>query len=241
MDLVFLHLPIVDSTNTYAKKHFAEFAPGKMTCVYAEQQTAGRGRYDRKWHSPSGSNIYATLAFRLSKEVLYVECIGLLLTLSLAEVLIQEGLHPKIKWPNDIQLHGKKISGTLTETVFHPHGVDLFVGIGINVNTPPEEFVHLDQPVSSLKIEARRSWDRDALLKRLIHQFLNSLETFKKEGFSPFHKAFERLLAYQGKTVRCFDGNKEWVGICRSITPEGHLILELAHGKLHTLSAGDLS
>ncbi len=235
-----IHLDSVDSTNTYAKKHCNEFPSGQITCVAAEEQTAGRGRYQRKWVSPRGVNIYATFYFRLPLHTLHLISLSQVMAYSFASVLMREGLHPKIKWPNDIQLEGKKVSGVLCETQFYQDHVDLFLGIGINVNLDAKTAAQIDQPATSLLIETGKKWDKDALLKKLQKQFAEDLEKFKKSGFIPFHSQFENLLAFKGETIRCFDGKKVWVGICHSLTNDGQLNLYLPDKTIHTVLSGDI-
>lgn len=236
-----IQLDTVDSTNSYAKQHAASFAPDKITCITAEEQTAGRGRYQRKWISPRGVNIYATFYFHLPLPALHLGSLSQVMSYSFAALLLKEGLHPQIKWPNDVQLNGKKVSGVLSETIFHQKYVEIFLGIGINVNMEADALEHIDQPATSLKHETGRIWDRKELLKKLQKQFSSDLEKFKKEGFRPFHGAVEKLLALKGQTVRCFDGKKEWVGVCHSLADWGGLNLLTPDQKIHTLLSGDIS
>lgn len=233
-----IHLDKVDSTQAYAKEHASEFPGNQITCVTAEEQTAGRGRYQRKWISPRSVNIYATFYFRLPRETLHLVSLAQVMAYSLSMVLLREGLHPKIKWPNDIQLSGKKLSGVLCETVFQKEEVEILLGIGINVNM--ESTPLIDQPATSLKIETGRKWDRAALLKHLQKQFVIDLEKFKKEGFTPFHSQFENLLAYKGETVRVYDGKKIWMGVCHSLTSDGQLNLYMPDKTIHTVISGDI-
>jgi BirA family biotin operon repressor/biotin-[acetyl-CoA-carboxylase] ligase len=235
-----IHLDSVDSTNTYAKVHAYSFPLDQITCVWAEEQTAGRGRYQRKWVSPRGVNIYATFCFRLPTRALHLSSLAQVLAYSLASVLLDEGLHPKIKWPNDVQLGGKKLSGVLCETAFHSTYVDIFLGIGINVNLDVAGAAQIDQPATSLLLATGKTWDKNLFLKKVQRQFASDLELFKKEGFAPFHSPFEDLLAYKGQTIRVFDGKKAWVGICHSLTQEGHLNLYLPDKTIHTILSGDI-
>ena len=235
-----IHLETVDSTNTYAQIHFKDFPHDQITCIYAEFQTAGRGRFKRAWLSPKSENIYATFAFLLPAKIMHLTSLAQVMTVSLANVLIKEGLHPKIKWPNDVQLNGKKLSGVLCETRFDREHVEIFLGIGVNVNMTAEELAQINQQATSLREEMGKSWNRDLLLEKLQKQFSSDLEKFKREGFSPFHSQLENLLTYRGKTIRCFDGKKEWIGICHSITNDGQLNLYLPDGKMHVVFSGEL-
>lgn len=234
-----IRLDTVDSTNTYAKTHCEKWPADQITCVTAEEQTAGRGRYQRPWISPRGVNIYATFYFRLPAQSAHLISLAQVMAVSFASVLLHKGLHPKIKWPNDIQLGGKKTAGVLCETKFHGQDVDIFLGIGINVNW--ESMEQIDQPATSLAMETGKKWDRDALLKQLQQHFTSDLEKFKKGGFAPFHSQFEQLLAFKGQTVSCFDGKTTWTGICHSVTQDGQLNLYLPDHTIRTIPSGDLT
>jgi BirA family transcriptional regulator, biotin operon repressor / biotin---[acetyl-CoA-carboxylase] ligase len=240
MQITEIHFDSIDSTSSYAKREYASFSRDKMTVVTADEQTAGYGRYKRKWVSPKGVNLYATFCFRLPFNAIHLSSLAEVMGLSLASMLIEEGLHPKIKWPNDVQLNHKKVSGVLCETVFEKDSIQIFLGIGINVNMEKEALERIDQPATSLKNETGRPWDAKALLKKLETLFLADLERFKKEGFAPFKGRVENLLAYKGERIRCFDGKKEWVGVCHSLSPEGLLNLSLPDGTLHVVHSGDI-
>ena len=149
--------------------------------------------------------------------------------------LIKE-LHPEIKWPNDILISGKKVSGILVEI----DKDEIFLGVGINVNSEKEDLISVDQPVTSLKIESRRKWDKLILLKQIETYFLKNLETLEKEGFSPFKKNLEELLAWKKNPVICYTGKKEWQGCIEGLSPEGNLILKLEDGSIKKLSSGTL-
>lgn len=235
-----VHFKSIDSTNLYAKQHCKNFPQGAITCITADEQTAGVGRYQRKWVSPKDAGLYATFYFSLPLSTLHLVSLAQLMALSFSKVLQNEGLKPEIKWPNDVRLHGKKVSGILCETQFHPEHVDIFLGIGINVNLDAETAAKIDQPATSLFIETKKKWDKNEVLKKLQAQFIKDLERFKREGFTPFYKEFDLLLALKGETVRCFDGKKTWVGICHSLTEDGQLNLLLPDHTFHTMQSGDI-
>ena len=194
MEINLVDLDTVDSTSAYAKRHYPSFDPNKITCISAEEQTEGRGRYQRKWISPKGVNLYATFYFQLDPHVQDVVSLAQLMALSLASVLLNEGLHPKIKWPNDIQLNGKKISGVLCETIFEKNFTAIFLGVGININMEQEALVQIDQPATSLKEETKKNWNKKEILGKLAIEFLKDLALFKAQGFEPFRNELEELL-----------------------------------------------
>jgi BirA family biotin operon repressor/biotin-[acetyl-CoA-carboxylase] ligase len=236
-----IQLDIIDSTNTYAKEHKESFPKGQITCITANEQTDGRGRFQRKWISPKGVNLYTTFYFTLPSQAPHLVSLGQVMAYSFAHLLEKEGLHPKIKWPNDIQLSGKKVSGILCETQFSQNTVEIFLGIGINVNLSQEDADQIDQPATSLLIETGNKWDLIRLLQKLQKQFEHDLETFKESGFTPFRTDFEKHLILKGELIHCFDGKKTWVGILHSLTEDGQLNLLLPDQTIHTLSSGDIN
>ena len=234
------NLESVDSTNNWARQHLDSFPGDAFVCITAEEQTAGRGRFQRTWVSPAGVNLYMTFAFKMDKNALHLNSIGQVIALTIAGMLIHEGLQPKIKWPNDVLLNGRKVAGVLVETVLHRDYTDVIAGIGLNVNMPPKDLANIDQPATSLLVETGELWNRFFVRKQLQDRFVVDFLLFKKEGFTPFHHPFENLLAYKGQTIRCFDGQKEWTGICHSITNDGRLNLSMPNGEIHVVSAGDI-
>lgn len=236
-----IHLESIDSTNEYAKRSCHSFDPGRITCITAEEQTAGRGRSNRQWISPKGSDLYATFYFRLPMPLHHAHIANLaqVIASSLIAVLLDRGLSPRFKWPNDVQLDGKKVSGVLCETAFHPYYADFFLGIGVNVNREKSALERIDQPATSLKQETGHAWDLKEFLRRLQERFVDDLDLFQREGFAAFHKRLDSLLAYRGQPIRCFDGNKEWKGICHSLNEDGRLNLLLPDGQIHAFFSGD--
>jgi len=109
----YIHFDTIDSTNTWAKNNAKTLDPDQITCITALEQTAGRGRWLRKWISPKGQNIYATIYFCLSKNCKQLSNVGQILSLSCAKVLKSKGFLPQIKWPNDLLLEKKKVAGVL--------------------------------------------------------------------------------------------------------------------------------
>ncbi len=185
----YIHLETVDSTNNWTKLHHSELED--FTCVTAHEQTSGRGRFQRKWLSPPGQNIYATLYFKVPPSAPYLSHLGQLMAYSCAQILREKDFPAQLKWPNDILVHHKKIAGILTETLDQTH---VILGFGINVNMPPEILQTIDQPATSLLDLSGKTWDLQPLLQLLLHRFLQNLKLLQTEGFPHFHAAYEELL-----------------------------------------------
>jgi len=238
MEIVNITLDSVGSTQAFAKENAHTYAKDKITCVSTKEQTKGVGRFHRPWLSPKG-NIFATFYFTLPKDSLHLTSLAQIMTLSFAEVLCNNNLAPKIKWPNDVLLNNHKCAGTLCEITFNKDHVDVFLGIGIDVNMSKEECAQIDKPATSLKVETGKDWSEEEILKALQEQFAKDLTLFKEKGFDPFHSKFENLMAYIGEEITCFDGEKEYSGICHSLNSEGQLNLCI-DGDMRTIFSGDI-
>jgi BirA family biotin operon repressor/biotin-[acetyl-CoA-carboxylase] ligase len=173
--VVLRHLATVDSTNTWAKLHAPSFDAAAVTVVTADEQTAGRGRSGRLWKSTPGADIKATFAFRLPAGALATAYqLSPFLAVVAARALRAAGVSTQIKWPNDLILAGcKKFAGILCE--LESVGGDYWaaLGVGINVNSLPEE-LGVERPVwplTTLRAETGREWDVKALQDGLIHTF----------------------------------------------------------------------
>ncbi|NGX32132.1 MAG: Bifunctional ligase/repressor BirA [Candidatus Anoxychlamydiales bacterium] len=235
-----IFLKTVDSTQEYAKKNVAKFNKSKITCISADIQTKGKGRFNREWLSPDGDNLNITFYFQLKSKCLHLVSIAHILALSLTKVLRDSNLDPKIKWPNDVMLDNKKLAGMLCEIQTKNEIADIFLGVGINVNANEEFLSKIDQKATSLKVETKKTWDKNELLKNLKEAFYNNLKLFNEKGFEPFHEKFENLLLYKGEKITFFDGQKEYKGILHSISSDGKLNLYMPDKEMLNFAAGDI-
>lgn len=235
-----INLEIIDSTNDYAKAHIQEFDPNAITLITADEQSKGRGRFNRPWYSPKNKNIYATYCFRLEKQTKHLSALSHLLSLSFCVVLKDLGFSPYIKWPNDIYLNGKKAAGVLSEVFFHQDYVGCILGIGINVNMNIDDLANIDTKATSLHLESGSFFDREKLTEELTKSFIIHLETFKKEGFYPFHNEFECLLLYKGQEVTVETDGRIIKGILHSTTVEGTLNIYLEDNEIVNITSGTL-
>jgi BirA family biotin operon repressor/biotin-[acetyl-CoA-carboxylase] ligase len=231
----------VDSTQTFAKENFKDFERDIITCITADEQTRGRGRFKRVWHSPKG-NIYSTFYFRLPSKTRDLTSLGQILALSLLEVLKEDRnlKELQISWPNDILLSDKKFSGVLCEVVFTNESADIFLGIGINVNMDEKNLSLIEKQATSLSCETKKTENPKKLLKKLQKRFLKNLKIFLENGFLPFRKKFEKSLKNFKKVIKIFDGQNRYVGILNSIKNTGELNLKLENGEIKTFSSGEI-
>lgn len=239
-NICYIHFDTLDSTNNWAKANAHTLDPNQFTCITALEQTAGRGRWFRKWVSPRGENIYASIYFCLPRHCPYLSNLGQVLALSCAVILKKKGFNPQIKWPNDILLSGKKVAGILTEAVTFEDRIGVVLGIGLNINMSKELLDSIDQPATSLAQLSGQTWAVEQVLESLIKQFVKDLETLLNKGFTPFLPLYEQLLAYKGMLITCHDGLQPIKGMCHSISSDGRLNLELSDGKMALISSGEI-
>ncbi len=235
-----LFLDEIDSTNKYAKEHIEELSD--LSLVYAGVQTAGRGRLNRKWSGCSGENLYATIILKPSKEMKAVYTnLTQYLCLVLAETFEEYNIYPKIKWPNDIRINGKKISGILAESIMDSCGLKgLVLGFGVNLNCSVEDINKIDQPATSLNLETGMKINREIFLKKVIDKFCLGYNRFIEEGFLLIREDYIRRAEFLNTpvTVRVYDENIS--GIAKDITENGALKIVDRNNKEHVLLIGDI-
>ena len=231
-----------DSTNRVALElGYANEPEGSV--VLAEEQTAGRGRAGRSWHSERAAGIYVTLLLRPRISPVQAPLLTMMAGLSAhTAIQTQTGLQPDVKWPNDLMLNGKKLSGILTEMHAETTLVRfVIVGIGINVNQEnfPSE---LSAIATSLRAETGKPQSRLELLARLLREFETDYNRFLREGATSIIERFTQVSSYaRGKRVRVTNGNESFVGVTAGLRPEGLLQVQQDDGTLTTVLAGDVA
>ena len=141
-----LYVETLDSTQTYLKAHFQELPD--QTVVTANQQTAGRGRFDRRWESQPGG-LYFSVLLKPTKTD-FLANITQLMALCVCQAAEKYGVQPNLKWPNDVQVAGKKICGILSEAIAQNGQIAALV-VGAGVNVAQTDLSHVGQPAVSLR------------------------------------------------------------------------------------------
>ncbi len=230
----------VGSTNDTALAWAAEGAPD-LALVCADEQTSGRGRNHRRWFTPPGTALAFTLINRPSTtEEQSIPLFSGLGALAVCEALGLRGLHPEIKWPNDVLLHRLKVCGILAEAVWLGDKVDaIILGIGVNVTPaaiPPSE--QLNFPATSLEAELGKSVDRLPLLRDILQALLYWRSLLSKDVFPT---AWEKYLAFKGEQVEIqTEGVAASKGQIEGIERDGSLRLRSLDGKVFTVQFGEV-
>lgn len=211
------------STNSDAKVLSTQIA-GEFV-VWAKHQTAGRGREDRQWQAAEGSSLTFTAVFRpIEKEKEFINQFTALGALALRDMLSGEcSLEAEIKWPNDVLIHEKKVSGILTEISWSGSSIDS-INMGIGVNLKPEAYANagtLRFPATSLEEEGMRI---DSV-KKFLEQLLISLNQRRQQlGTAQFLEDWNQKLAFKNRfmPIKQYQGKTEM--LCPgSINPDGSL------------------
>jgi BirA family transcriptional regulator, biotin operon repressor / biotin---[acetyl-CoA-carboxylase] ligase len=229
----------LDSTNEEAKRQAASGAPAG-TLIWAKTQTAGRGRRGRSWVSVPG-NLYLSLLLRPERPASTVAQLGFAAALAVGEALLP--LLPEIadlayKWPNDVLVAGRKISGILLESQAVAEGrVDwLVVGIGVNVASFPAESEH---PATSLAAAGAAPVAPETLLEAVARAFHFWYERWLAAGFAPLRSAWLARARGLGQPIRVRLPAGESDGRFAGLDEEGALLLDTGAG-LRRITAGDV-
>jgi BirA family biotin operon repressor/biotin-[acetyl-CoA-carboxylase] ligase len=236
------HFFKTDSTNRVALE-LGHAGEPEGAVVLAEEQTAGRGRAGRVWHSDRAVGIYVTVLLRPRLAPVQAPLLTMMAGLSArSAVQAVTGLTVDLKWPNDLLLNGKKTGGILTEMHAEPGQIRfVIVGIGLNVNQEKLPGALADT-ATSLRVETGKSQSRMELLVRLLREFENDYNRFLREGVESVVARFEEVSTYaKGKRVRVTNGIETYVGTTAGLGPEGLLQVERDDGKVMTVIAGDVT
>jgi len=236
------------STNDMALVWAVAGAPD-LALVYAEEQTAGRGRGSRRWFTPPGAALAFSLVLRpLPGEEQSVALFSALGALAVCEALAALGLSPEIKWPNDVLLNRRKVCGILAESIWTGEKVDSIVlGIGINFKAeavpPPDQ---LNFPATYLEAElalqepqgVSSTSDRPDLLRQILQAILYWRDLMVTDIF---RHAWESRLAFRGEQVEVWGlGQEVGVGQVDGLEEDGSLRLRSPQGEVLKIPFGEI-
>lgn len=233
---------LVKSTNDLAMQ-MAESGSPEGTVITAEEQSAGRGRLGRAWHSAAGSGIYVSLIVRPKITPTQAPGLSVLTALALAETL--ERFVPgdvRIKWPNDVLISGRKVAGILTELAADRNKVQhVVIGVGINVNHKPADFPDsLRAVATSLRRELKHPVSRPELLAAFLTRFEKEYRQFQTRLLKPARRRLLRYSILLGHTVQLQSGREHIEGRAIDISENGALILEI-DGARRAIAAGEVT
>ena len=206
----------------------------------AEEQTAGRGRRGRRWHSERGADLTFSIACRLRRPARELAVLPLVAGVAAVQALRRAGVAgAALKWPNDLVVREAKLGGILVETRADGPGATRAVfGIGINVRHDPARAARLRRPVAALEQFIAPS--RNAVLHDVARALLDALERFEAQGFAALRPQWETLHAHAGRRVRVrlADG-RVLSGIAAGLAADGCLQVANRRG-MHAVRTGEV-
>lgn len=228
-----------DSTNARVKAEPRENQHG--LAVLAEGQTAGRGRRGRGWVSPFGRNVYLSLGWRFEQGAAGLGAMPLAVAVAACRALESLGVPgPTIKWPNDLQLDGRKLGGCLVEVQGDLSGpCHAVVGVGLNVSMPGAAGRAIDQAWTELG-GVLPGASRNTVAAALLQGLLDAMRSYAKDGFAAFASDWRRLDALQGRPVTVHLENSDTSGVARGVTEQGALRVDTDEGAREFV-AGEVS
>lgn len=234
---------VTDSTNAQLLASNSEADP---QALFAEFQTAGRGRRGREWVSPFGANLYLSLAWSFPQWPRQLTALPLAVGVACARALREVGLDTvQLKWPNDLHVNGRKLGGILIEHRAEAGGpCRVIIGIGINVAMTGAQAQSVSQPWIGLH-EALNAHGKPLLARRdfaaaLLKQLAQAIKTFEQSGFNTFAADWSVLDLTRDREVTVQGQQGSYNAIARGVDDQGALVVE-ALGQLQTIHSGEVS
>ena len=261
----------IDSTNDRAME-LAGSGAANGTIVIAEEQTAGRGRSGRVWFSPAGCGLYISFLLRPKIQIASLPVITLVTGVAVAQAIQKTlAMRPGLKWVNDLIVDGKKIAGILAEYSagasrnvgarltepfleqnpseecrggLHPPAPALIIGIGLNLNTPPNklpaDIEHKIGFLQSYLSSDQPMIDRHQLIASIANELELAIEQMQSGNLPSLLDQWRAYSITLGEEITAQVGDKQIIGQALDITDTGELIVKTNSGNI-TLSAGEVS
>lgn len=232
----------VASTQDIAKSLASEGGE-EGTMVIAEAQTKGRGRMGRTWVSNPGG-LYFSLILRPEIEPSEALKLPLIMGVGIAQAINNvTGLNPRLKWPNDIMVAGKKVGGILSEMSAETDRVQyVVVGVGLNLNSRKEDFSQELQDTAVSLMEAAGEYvSRVRLIQMILYELEELYEVYKTSGFESIRYRWKAFSNTIGRKVWVSSGTEQMEGEALDIDQDGALILRKPDGTDQRIVAGDVS
>jgi BirA family biotin operon repressor/biotin-[acetyl-CoA-carboxylase] ligase len=234
----------VDSTNSEASRQLASGSRTPLV-ILAREQTQGRGRRGRVWHSPPAGNLYSTFVFRPKLEPARLQDFTLWMGLNVCELIANFcAVEPGMKWPNDVYFNGRKAGGMLTEARIDADEVhDLVFGLGLNLNARSTDLPkELQKSAISLSEAAGSPLDVNRFAAALIGRVLTACNRFFEGDYrDKFAELWQRFDVLRGQPVSVTQGDRSVAGTATGIDDEGSLIVRTTAGRTERFRAGEVT
>lgn len=233
---------VVASTQDELRRLAEEGAP-EGTLVIAEQQTKGRGRMGRSWISPAGKGIWMSLLLRPQVALHHTPQLTLLAAVALSRAISRiVPVTIGIKWPNDLLVDGRKISGILLESAAEDERLRyIVVGMGVSVNLEQEDYPEELLPKAiSLKMASGHAINRAELIAAILDEFERLYELYMEQGFGPVRALWEAHAVTLNQCTILHTPQGVIHGVPRSLDEMGGLLVELEDGSFRTVYSAEV-
>ncbi|MEM8500984.1 MAG: biotin--[acetyl-CoA-carboxylase] ligase [Pseudomonadota bacterium] len=235
----FLVSESIDSTNAAALRAAESSASGSVWL--AEQQTAGRGRRGKYWHSPQSTSIYFSMLWHFD-EVQGLDGLSLAVGVVVAELLDSMGLsNVALKWPNDVLCEQRKLGGILLEMQMRKDGrPSVVMGIGLNVAVPQLESKEIDQPWTDVYSQLEDCPSRNQIIAELALGLCKMLQLFERDGFAAFKARWDQFDYLSGQSVDLYMKDGTIPGNALGVADDGALLVFFDE-QTHFIYGGEVS
>ena len=233
----------LESTNETAALLARDGCP-EGTVVLAREQTRGRGRRTRQWHSSADLGLWISAVVRPGENRALYPQLTLVAAVAVARAIREHtGLRTGIKWPNDLLVQGRKLCGILCELAEPSDEQDepaLVIGVGLNVNHGADAFPQgLRTEPTSLRMETGREWKLEPFLDELLAQLAQAYQIWRAQGFEPARREWKENSATLGQRVR-LDERGGISGIAWDLDHDGALLIKTDSGVVHRVDSGEI-
>ena len=221
----------VGSTNDLVRE-FLSADDSRGVIVLAEEQTQGRGRRGRRWHSPAGANLYLSLGWRFHGPVERLSGLSLAIGAMLAEAIARDyTVELALKWPNDLYHGERKLGGVLIELLGEKNSViPVIAGIGLNVNMPLEDTEAIQRPWTDLSSVLGTQVNRNDLAARLINQLASGLTDIEGGDMGSWLERWRQRDFLLGRQV-LVEGSPTVAGTAAGVDQNGALLVSTETGQ----------
>jgi BirA family biotin operon repressor/biotin-[acetyl-CoA-carboxylase] ligase len=229
----------IDSTNSEAIR-MAKNCPSENYLILANNQTKSRGRNNKTWHSNPG-NLHSSILLKHNLNLSYLPQISFVTAIAVYKTICSligsTSSFIKFKWPNDILINDKKVSGILLEAININNYHYLIIGIGINLKQSPINIKQLTTNLADENIEAK---DSKEMLNILMVNFEKSFNQWQEKGFGKIREFWLKRAYKLGENITVNDGSKRITGIFKDIDQVGAIRLQLDDGKIMSLFSAEV-
>lgn len=231
----------VESTQTIAKQGLVDNQYTML--ILSDEQTKGRGRFNRNWSSSKGKGLWMSVVLRPNVSFAMIPKFNLFIALGIRDA-IQAFSRDKveIKWPNDIYINDKKVCGFLTEMVANADAVEAIIcGIGINLNHQEEDFSDMIRHrATSIRLHYSEEINRYQFLKRLIEEIEKRYHQFLNSSFETIRDEYIRTSNIWHRKLTFTENGEQFIGEAIDINNDGFLIVKDEDNQMRRLISADI-